>query len=30
MFSHACKIGLEGVVLKVRDSVYASGRGTIG
>ncbi len=27
MFEHACKIGLEGVVTKVRDSVYASGRG---
>lgn len=27
MFAHACKIGLEGVVSKVRDSVYASGRG---
>jgi bifunctional non-homologous end joining protein LigD len=27
MFEHACKIGLEGVVSKVRDSVYASGRG---
>lgn len=26
MFEHACKIGLEGVVSKVRDSVYASGR----
>lgn len=26
MFAHACKIGLEGVVSKVRDSVYASGR----
>ena len=25
MFSHACKIGLEGVVSKVRDSRYASG-----
>jgi bifunctional non-homologous end joining protein LigD len=28
MFEHACKIGLEGVVSKVRDSVYASGRGS--
>jgi bifunctional non-homologous end joining protein LigD len=27
MFAHACKIGIEGVVSKVRDSVYASGRG---
>lgn len=27
MFAHACKVGLEGVVSKVRDSVYASGRG---
>jgi bifunctional non-homologous end joining protein LigD len=27
MFEHACKLGLEGVVSKVRDSVYASGRG---
>ncbi|MET4717199.1 ATP-dependent DNA ligase [Bradyrhizobium japonicum] len=27
MFARACKIGLEGVVSKVRDSVYASGRG---
>ena len=27
MFAHACKIGLEGVISKVRDSVYASGRG---
>ncbi|TYL84712.1 non-homologous end-joining DNA ligase [Bradyrhizobium cytisi] len=26
MFAHACKLGLEGVVSKVRDSVYASGR----
>ncbi|MDN4982153.1 non-homologous end-joining DNA ligase [Bradyrhizobium sp. WYCCWR 13022] len=26
MFAHACKVGLEGVVSKVRDSVYASGR----
>ena len=26
MSEHACKIGLEGVVSKVRDSVYASGR----
>lgn len=28
MFAHACKVGLEGVVSKVRDSAYASGRGT--
>jgi bifunctional non-homologous end joining protein LigD len=27
MFAHACKLGLEGVVSKVRDSAYASGRG---
>ncbi|MCS3931976.1 ATP-dependent DNA ligase [Bradyrhizobium elkanii] len=27
MFTHACKVGLEDVVSKVRDSVYASGRG---
>jgi bifunctional non-homologous end joining protein LigD len=27
MFAHACKLGLEGVVSKVRDSIYASGRG---
>jgi bifunctional non-homologous end joining protein LigD len=27
MFAHACKLGLEGVVSKVRDSVYVSGRG---
>lgn len=26
MFTHACKLGLEGVVSKVRDSTYASGR----
>src|SRR3954471_20854821 len=26
MFAHACKIGLEGVVSKVRDSRYLSGR----
>jgi bifunctional non-homologous end joining protein LigD len=26
IFKHACKLGLEGVVSKVRDSVYASGR----
>jgi bifunctional non-homologous end joining protein LigD len=27
MFAHACKLGLEGVVSKVRDNVYISGRG---
>jgi bifunctional non-homologous end joining protein LigD len=27
LFAHACKLGLEGVVSKVRDSAYASGRG---
>jgi bifunctional non-homologous end joining protein LigD len=27
MYRHACKVGLEGVVSKVRDSRYASGRG---
>jgi bifunctional non-homologous end joining protein LigD len=27
MFKHACSIGLEGVVSKVRESRYASGRG---
>jgi bifunctional non-homologous end joining protein LigD len=26
LFTHACKIGLEGVVSKVRDSVYPIGR----
>jgi len=26
MFAHACKLGLEGVVSKVRDSVYPGGR----
>ena len=26
MFKHACKTGLEGVVSKVRDSLYPSGR----
>jgi bifunctional non-homologous end joining protein LigD len=26
MFAHACKLGLEGVVSKVRDSVYPAGR----
>jgi bifunctional non-homologous end joining protein LigD len=27
MFEHACKLGLEGVVSKVRESSYAGGRG---
>jgi bifunctional non-homologous end joining protein LigD len=27
MYQHACKVGLEGVVSKVRDSRYNSGRG---
>ncbi|WP_377829711.1 non-homologous end-joining DNA ligase [Bradyrhizobium lupini] len=27
MFAHACKVGLEGVVSKVRDSTYSSGKG---
>jgi bifunctional non-homologous end joining protein LigD len=27
IFTHACSVGLEGVVSKVRDSRYASGRG---
>ena len=27
MLTHACKIGLEGVVSKVRDSHFPSGRG---
>ena len=27
MLAHACKVGLEGVVSKVRDSSYVSGRG---
>jgi bifunctional non-homologous end joining protein LigD len=27
MYQHACKVGLEGVVSKVRDSRYVSGRG---
>jgi bifunctional non-homologous end joining protein LigD len=30
MFAHACKVGLEGVVSKVRDSRYPSGRGRDG
>lgn len=25
MFAHACKLGLEGVVSKVRDSAYPRG-----
>ncbi|MHC2626461.1 bifunctional non-homologous end joining protein LigD [Bradyrhizobium huanghuaihaiense] len=28
MFVHACKVGLEGVVSKVRDSIYSGGRGS--
>ena len=27
MYARACKVGLEGVVSKVRDSKYHSGRG---
>ena len=27
MYRHACKVGLEGIVSKVRDSRYSSGRG---
>ena len=27
MFAHACDVGLEGLVSKVRDSRYTSGRG---
>jgi bifunctional non-homologous end joining protein LigD len=30
MFKHACGIGLEGVVSKVRDSRYMSGRAAYG
>ena len=30
MFAHACKVGLEGVVSKVRDSRYLSGRSRTG
>ena len=26
VFEHACKLGLEGIVSKRRDSVYSSGR----
>lgn len=29
MYAHACKVGLEGVVSKVRDSKYKSGRGNV-
>jgi bifunctional non-homologous end joining protein LigD len=29
MYQHACKLGLEGVVSKVRESAYVSGRGNI-
>jgi bifunctional non-homologous end joining protein LigD len=28
MYKHACSVGLEGVVSKLRDSRYSSGRGT--
>jgi bifunctional non-homologous end joining protein LigD len=27
MYAHACRVGLEGIVSKVRDSAYSSGRG---
>jgi bifunctional non-homologous end joining protein LigD len=30
MFEHACKVGLEGVVSKVRDSVYPTDAATTG
>jgi bifunctional non-homologous end joining protein LigD len=30
MFAHTCNIALEGVVSKVRDSTYISGRATTG
>jgi ATP-dependent DNA ligase len=29
MYQHAYKVGLDGVVSKVRDSAYVSGRGNI-
>jgi bifunctional non-homologous end joining protein LigD len=29
MYQHACRLGLEGVVSKVRESAYVSGRGNI-
>jgi bifunctional non-homologous end joining protein LigD len=29
IYQHACKVGLEGVVCKVRDSAYVSGRGNV-
>lgn len=29
MYRHACKVGLEGVVSKVRDSAYTSGRSIV-
>ena len=29
MYQHACKVGLEGVVSKVRDSAYSSGRSNV-
>jgi len=30
VFAHACKMGLEGVVSKRKDSMYRSGRSRIG
>ena len=30
MYAHACKVGLEGVVSKVRDSRYHPAAATIG
>jgi len=30
VFAHACKMGLEGIVSKRRDSAYRSGRSPIG
>jgi bifunctional non-homologous end joining protein LigD len=30
MYQHACKVGLEGVVSKVRDSAYVSGEAILG
>ena len=30
MYAHACKVGLEGVVSKVRDSPYHPGAATTG
>jgi bifunctional non-homologous end joining protein LigD len=29
MYQHACKLGLEGVISKMRDGAYVSGRGNI-